>query len=114
MITVEKLNQFGADTQDGISRCMGMDSLYLKLVGMAPDEKNFDLLKDAIEANNLDQAFEAAHALKGVMANLSLTPLSEKVIEITELLRKRTETDYGPLLKDILDLRDKLRELCSD
>ena len=114
MITVEKLNQFGADTQDGISRCMGMDSLYLKLVGMTPDEKNFDLLKDAIEANNLDQAFEAAHALKGVMANLSLTPLSEKVIEITELLRKRTETDYGPLLKDILDLRDKLRELCAD
>ncbi len=114
MITVEKLNEFGADTKDGISRCMGMESLYLKLVGMAPDEKNFDLLKESIEENDLDRAFEAAHALKGVMANLSLTPVSEKVSEITELLRGRTETDYGPLLNEILDLREKLKELCAD
>ena len=114
MITIDKLNEFGADTKEGLSRCMGMESLYLKLAGMAPDEKNFDLLKQAVEAGNLDQAFEAAHALKGVMANLSLNPISEKVGEITELLRGRTPADYGPMVDEILELRDQLKKLCED
>ena len=114
MITIDKLNEFGADTQDGLSRCMGMESLYLKLVGMAPDEKNFDALKEAVDAGDLDKAFEAAHALKGVMGNLSLTPISVKVVEITELLRGRTQADYGPMVDEILALRDRLKELCAD
>ena len=58
-------------------------------------------------------AFEAAHALKGVLGNLSLTPLYEPVQEITELLRNRTEMDYTPLLETILEQRKILEGLCG-
>ena len=53
----------------------------------------------------------ASHALKGVLGNLSLTPLYEKVCEITELLRARTETDYAPLLSEIEQLRGQLERM---
>ena len=53
----------------------------------------------------------AAHALKGVLGNLSLTPLYEKVCEITELLRARTETDYAPLLSEIEQRRGQLERM---
>ena len=75
MLTIEKLNDFGANTEEGLGRCYGNEALYLRLVGMIPAEASFDKLQSAIESNDLDAAFEAAHALNGVLGNLSLTPM---------------------------------------
>jgi hypothetical protein len=111
MITIEKLNAFGANTVEGLGRCFGNEALYLKLVATIPDEVNFDKLKDALNAGDLENAFLAAHALKGVLGNLSLTPLYTKVVEITELLRSKTDTDYSSLLADILAKKEELGNL---
>ena len=40
MLTVENLKEFGANVEEGIARCMGLNDFYLKLVNMAvPDEQ---------------------------------------------------------------------------
>ncbi|MBO5999491.1 MAG: Hpt domain-containing protein [Lachnospiraceae bacterium] len=114
MLTIDSLKAFGADTDDGLGRCMGNESLYLRLAGIILQDPGFDTLRKAIEENDLDTAFEAAHALKGALGNLSLTPIYEPVCEITELLRGRTETDYAPLVGKILEGRDRLKELAKD
>lgn len=51
-------------------------------------------MKEAVEAGDLKSAFEAAHGLKGVLGNLSLTQRYDPVAEITELLRAVTKMDY--------------------
>ncbi len=111
MITIESLKQYGANVEEGLKRCMNNEEFYLKLVTKAVDDASYDRLKAALDENNLDAAFEAAHALKGVSANLSLTPIYEPVYEITELLRSRTETDYSEYLKKITDKKDELKNL---
>lgn len=108
MITIGSLKAFGANTEEGLARCMGNEALYLKLVGVMLADKNFDKLKSAIEAENLDEAFEAAHALKGALGNLALTPLYEKAASLTEFLRNRAEADYRGLVSDLLASRDSL------
>ena len=114
MITIEKLNSFGADTAEGLGRCYGNEALYLRLVNMIPAEGNFDVLEEALGAGDLDKAFEAAHALKGVLGNLSLTPMYQICSEITELLRARTETGCAALLAELLRQRDELSVMCSE
>ncbi len=114
MITIDKLNSFGADTAEGLDRCFGNEALYLRLVNMISDEKSFDKLRTALDIKDLDEAFEAAHALKGVLGNLSLTPMYEKCAEITELLRARTQTDYTPMLKELFELKEELDRLCAE
>lgn len=114
MLTIKKLKDFGADTDEGLGRCYGNEALYLRLVGMIPAEANFDKLQSSLQSGDLDGAFEAAHALKGVLGNLSLTPMFEVCSEMTELLRARTEMDYTPLLQDLLTKRDTLSALCAD
>ena len=59
-------------------------------------------------------AFEAAHALKGVLGNLSLTSIYAPIVEITELLRNNTDMDYTSLLSNILEKKDELGRLCAD
>ncbi len=109
-MTLDDLVAFGANVEEGLGRCMGNEAFYLRLVESVKDEKGFDNLKSALDAGNLGEAFSAAHALKGVLGNLSLTPLYEPMSEITELLRAETQMDYSELLGTIMDLRD---EFCA-
>jgi len=114
MLTVEKLAAYGADTKTGMERCMGQEAFYIRLTGMVLQEANFDNLEAAIAAGNLEEAFSAAHALKGVTGNLALTPLYDPIQEITELLRAKTETDYSALLEQIRSAKEELAALAAD
>ena len=113
MLTIDALREMGVKPEEGLNRCMNNEEFYLKLVKMVPGDAGFAKLREAIAAGDLEAGFEAAHALKGVLGNLSLTPMYDSVVEITELLRSRTETDYGPLLETILAQRDALEKLCE-
>lgn len=111
MLTVDALKQFGCDIDDGLTRCMGNEAFYFKLIGKVIDDKNFQALEDAVAAKDLDAAFDAAHSLKGVLGNLALTPVYEPVYEITELLRERKDIDYSEYLKTISEKRSELSAL---
>ncbi len=111
MLTIERLNEYGANTAEGLGRCMNNEAFYFRLIGMVSQDANFGKLKDAVAAGDLDGAFEASHALKGVVGNLSLTPIFEPASKMCELLRSRTEMDYGPLLEEILTQKAKLDEM---
>lgn len=108
MLTIDALKQFGADVDDGLSRCMGNEAFYFKLIGKVVEDKSFRALEDAVAAKDLDAAFDAAHSLKGVLGNLALTPVYEPVFEITELLRERKDIDYSEYLKTISEKRSEL------
>ncbi len=115
MITIEKLKAFGANVDEGLGRCFNNEAFYLRLVGMGLADKNFDKLKDALAANNTETAFEAAHALKGAIGNLALTPLYNPINELTELLRGQS----GPvaadaLLEEIMAQLAKARAMLED
>lgn len=111
MLTLDTLRAFGANVDEGLGRCMKNEGFYLRMVRMSLADGNFEKLVQAAETNDLDAAFEAAHALKGVLANLALTPMSAAAGELTELLRNRTPGDYVPAAKKILALRDELKAL---
>ena len=107
MMTLDDLAAYGANTEEGLARCMGNEDFYLRLVGIAQNDKGYDALQAAVQEHNLRAAFEAAHSLKGVLANLAITPLLQPVSEITELLRAETQTDYSELLAKIMEERER-------
>ena len=98
MLTIDSLRAYGADVDDGLERCMNNEPFYLGLVGTVIKDTKIEELDAAIRSGDLDKAFELAHALKGMYANLSLTPVTEPISELTELLRSRTQTDYTDLI----------------
>lgn len=110
-LTVNKLREFGANVEEGRQRCVNNEALYLRLVEKAILDPAFDSLREIPETGDLERGFEIAHALKGVTANLSLTPLFIPISEITELIRNRTETDYRPAVESIIAKRDELLAL---
>ena len=65
MITVEKLNEFGADTVAGLGRCMNNENLYLRLVGLVINQPEFDSLKQSVEAGDLERGLKPPMHSKG-------------------------------------------------
>ena len=112
MLTVEALKAYGANTDEGLARCFNNEAFYLRLVGMGLADANFDRLREAMEAGDAKAAFEAAHALKGSIGNLSLTPIYGPVSELTEILRGKGEiSGADALYREIMDQLEQARAL---
>ena len=76
MLTVEQLKEYGADVEEGLSRCANNEALYLRLVKICIEELMTCELGDALKVGDYDKAFNIVHKLKGGVNNLALTPIS--------------------------------------
>ncbi|MCI9156614.1 MAG: Hpt domain-containing protein [Lawsonibacter sp.] len=95
----------GGDYEEVLNRLYS-EALVRKFVGKFLTDPSFQLLEDSMHAGNYEEAFRAAHTLKGVSQNLSFTRLYQSSHEITEALRTKNydlaaqllptvETDYA-------------------
>ena len=114
MITLDVLKEFGANIEEGLARCMNNEEFYLKMVNLGMSDERFETMKEVLENKDLEAAFEMAHALKGVLGNLALTPIFTPVSEMTELLRARTDTDYMELYRKMKEQKDRLLALAGE
>lgn len=108
MLTIEKLQEYGVNTKEGLARCMNNANFFMRMIGMGLKNDSFEKLGKALADNNLDEAFEQAHALKGVVGNLALTPIYNPLAEMTEMLRAKKDVDYLAMYAPIKELRDKM------
>ncbi len=76
------------DYETAISRMQNDERIQKYLKFFLADE-SYMQLKNAIEMNDCDSAFRAAHTLKGVCQNMAFSSLSKVVEEITEELRAK-------------------------
>ena len=114
MLTLEKLEEMGINTKEGLNRCMDNEAFYFKMIALGISNECFESLGKALSSGNLDEAFEAAHALKGVIGNLAIAPIYDPLVKITEMLRAKKDADYMPMYNQIKDMRDRLLAACKD
>ena len=76
----------GGDYDDALGR-LRSERLVNKFVLRFLDDKSYDLLCAAMEAKNYEEAFRAAHTIKGICSNLSFTVLGRSSSELSEALR---------------------------
>ena len=76
----------GGDYEDVMGRLRG-ESLVGKFVLKFPADQSYALLLASLEAGNVQDAFRAAHTIKGMCQNLSFTRLADAASAMTEALR---------------------------
>ncbi len=86
-MTIKELyNGIGGDYEDVVDRFM-KEELVKKFVFKFPMDNTFEGLRDALERNDMSEAFRFVHTLKGISANLGFTGLYQASSELTEQLR---------------------------
>ena len=81
-LILERLTELGCDVSGALPRFLGKREFYCRLLAQVPEEENFESLGAALAAGDAKAAFERAHALKGVLGNMGLTPMYDEACAI--------------------------------
>lgn len=90
----------GGDYQEIMSR-LRTEERIRKFTGMFLKEESYQTLVQMLKEGKQDEAFRAAHTLKGVCQNLSFTALFRSANEVTEALRAKDMDGANALLPQL-------------
>ena len=79
---------FGGNYEEVVSR-LRTDERIARFLQKVVTDGSYQLLIDSIASGNVDEAFRAAHTLKGICGNLSITRFGESSSALTEVLREK-------------------------
>ena len=103
-MTIEECyQQMGGNINQVMSR-LPSQKLVEKFVVKFLDDLSFSTLCEEMEKENRQEAFRAAHTLKGVCANLSFDRLQNSASRLTEVLRIESDTipeEAWPLMDEV-------------
>ena len=86
--------------EDALGR-LRSDRLVQKFVLRFLTDGSYDLLCSSMEAQNYEEAFRAAHTIKGVCQNLSLSRLLASSSDLSEALRHGYTPEADALLERV-------------
>ena len=105
---LEELKDWGCDIDGALERFVGDEGLYKTCLYTILDDKSFDGLGETLRANQIKEAFDYAHTLKGVLANMGLTPMYDIVVQIVEPLRVGDSEGLLPFYEELMQAKEKL------
>jgi HPt (histidine-containing phosphotransfer) domain-containing protein len=108
MEMIEKLKGLGIDADDAMKRFMNNEALYVKMLGKLPKAVGEQKVLNLMESGDYEGALASAHTLKGVMGNLSVTPLYRAYDKIVQLLRAGKNSEAKAAVEEISTLQSEI------
>lgn len=108
MSLINELEKLGANTDDALRRFMNNSSLYERMLGKLPKNVRELEVIPYFESQDYQKALENAHTLKGVMGNLSITPLYQGYTEVVTLLRANDTQKAKSVMEGIIPIQDEI------
>lgn len=90
----------GGDYADAIGR-LRSERMIQKFVLKFPGDESYDLLCRSWEAKDYQEAFRAAHTIKGICQNLSITRLGDSAARLTDALRGGWTPGADALIEEV-------------
>lgn len=100
-MTVEEFYAEVEGNYDEIMKRLRTDERVMKFVGMFAKDESYNTLVRTMQEGNIDEAFRAAHTMKGVCQNMAFTKLFQSSHAITEALRGKDMDQANKLLDQV-------------
>ena len=84
------LTEAGINVDTALKRFLDDEEMYFEFLNSFVEDTLMSRLKQAVQNGSVDDAFEVAHALKGLCANLSIDSMSKMIVPMVEILRGRS------------------------
>ena len=92
---LDALRMEETDVDGALYRLAGNEPLYLKLLTLFPADPTIVTLQTALEDAKWDDAFTAAHVLKGLAGNLGFMPLFHSIGALVIYIREGRIQEIG-------------------
>ena len=107
----EALEKWGCDVEGALDRFLDDKELYMTCLQTVITDHNFEKLGEALKERQVPEAFDYAHTLKGVFANLGLTPMFQIVELIVEPLRAGSACHLEEPYEKLLIANEQLKSI---
>lgn len=107
----QALEEWGCDVEGALERFLDDKELYMACLQTVITDGNFAKLGVALKEENVPEAFDYAHTLKGVFANLGLTPMFTIVVTIVEPLRTGSASYLQETYENLLAANEHLKDI---
>ncbi len=104
---MDQLRLWGCDIDGALERVADDETLLLRCMEMFREDPGFSALEEALKGKDYSAAFDAAHMLKGVAANLGITPLYRAAGKLVESLRHKEYAELEPLYRDFTAAKER-------
>ncbi len=104
----------GIDVDSVMQRFMGSERLTEKFMKRFADDVTFSQLEKAVVDGDSEEAFRAAHTLKGVAGNLGMTELFDRTSEMTEKFRAHDMTTAAEDFASLKTIYDRILQAVLD
>lgn len=105
-----ELATYGIDYDEAMERMGGSADFYEKLAMKYLNDTHYVDLVAAMEAKDFSEAYEAAHALKGVSGNLSMTDLFKASAAVSDALYQGEYQAAETLMPQVTAAHEKVVE----
>ncbi|MEG1805495.1 MAG: Hpt domain-containing protein [Clostridia bacterium] len=106
-----ELEKWNVNTKEALERFADDTELYVECLQEFVSDQSFENLKECVKNEDYENAFENAHALKGVSGNLSLKPIYEIIGVIVEKLRKNNLTGINEDIEKLMAIKKQFDEI---
>lgn len=111
---LQELRDWGCDVDGALERFVGDKELYQECLYTVLTDKAFVGLGEALKCGAVKEAFDCAHTLKGVLANMGLTPMLDITVRIVEPLRDGNTEGVLEAYEELLASKDILAHMVED
>lgn len=105
------LEEWGCDVEGALERFLDDKDLYMTCLETVITDCNFEKLGVALREECVLEAFDYSHTLKGVFANLGLTPMFSIVEKIVEPLRGGSACHLWDAYEELLASNEQLKTI---
>ena len=113
MTVRECYGQMGADYENVLGR-LGSEQIVQHFLLKFLNDTSFRNLEEKLKTKDVEQAFHAAHSLKGVCLNLGFDNLYKPSEALTEKLRGRELNGYETLYAEVKNQYNKTVEAINE
>jgi HPt (histidine-containing phosphotransfer) domain-containing protein len=107
----------GINVDSALERFLDDEEMYFEFLLQFLDENGLPALQKTVASGDVKSAFDAAHTIKGVCANLSIDAMSDIVEPMVEVLRAGSMEGVASELQRLTDtydvVSDAIRRYCS-
>ena len=86
---------------EGVASRLRSEKMIRKFVLKFLNDASYQTLLSSLEEKNYEEAFRAAHTIKGVCQNLSIGKLQDSSSRLCESLRGGYTPEAGPLVEEV-------------
>ena len=94
-----------------LERMKGNKEAYKAFLAEFFEDPDFIMLQESIEAGNVREAFDCAHGLKGMAANLGLDAIHGALSVLVEILRKGILEGAAEAYEEVMNASNQVKEL---